>query len=157
MAKFLRHKGFEGSLQELENISFIGIRYDERRRAVKFDRERLPLVSAGVTKEIVGNFWRNHSFDLQLPNLNGVTMHGNCDLCFLKPAQQIQTLIAEKPERAVWWIEMERFVGEKSKADGQNARFRKDRPSYAQMAKFAAEQLDMFDPNEEAIACFCGD
>jgi len=25
------------------------------------------------------------------------------------------------------------------------------------MIKFAAEQKDMFDPNEESIACFCGD
>jgi hypothetical protein len=35
--------------------------------------------------------------------------------------------------------------------------FRSDRPSYASMIKFAAEQKDMFDPNEESIACFCGD
>ena len=150
--------------------NLVGIRADEQRRAakiranpgedggaIKYVERYMPLVDAGVTKGMVGDFWRSQSFDLGLPNNNGVTMHGNCDLCFLKPAQQIQTLIAEKPERAVWWIEMERFVGEKSKADGQNARFRKDRPSYAQMAKFAAEQLDMFDPNEEAIACFCGD
>jgi hypothetical protein len=35
--------------------------------------------------------------------------------------------------------------------------FRSDRPSYAQMLKFSASQKDMFDPNEETIACFCGD
>jgi hypothetical protein len=35
--------------------------------------------------------------------------------------------------------------------------FRSDRPSYASMIKFSAEQLDMFDPNDESIACFCGD
>jgi hypothetical protein len=35
--------------------------------------------------------------------------------------------------------------------------FRSDRPSYAQMLKFSQEQRDMFDKNEEAIACFCGD
>jgi hypothetical protein len=35
--------------------------------------------------------------------------------------------------------------------------FRSDRPSYASMAAFAADQRDMFDPAEEAIACFCGD
>lgn len=27
----------------------------------------------------------------------------------------------------------------------------------AYMAQFVAQQRDMFDPNEEAIACFCGD
>ena len=41
--------------------------------------------------------------------------------------------------------------------NGKQAVFRSDRTSYAQMAKFAAEQRDMFDKNEEAIACFCGD
>jgi hypothetical protein len=35
--------------------------------------------------------------------------------------------------------------------------FRSDRPSYKSMIQFAAEQKDMFDPNEESIACFCGD
>jgi hypothetical protein len=38
-----------------------------------------------------------------------------------------------------------------------NATFRSDRPSYAQMAKFAEQQVDMFDKNEEGIACFCGE
>jgi hypothetical protein len=38
-----------------------------------------------------------------------------------------------------------------------NKQFSKDRPSYAQMLKFSKEQRDMFDPNEEAISCFCGD
>jgi hypothetical protein len=35
--------------------------------------------------------------------------------------------------------------------------FRSDRPTYAQMLKFSQQQTDMFDPSEEAIACFCGD
>lgn len=39
----------------------------------------------------------------------------------------------------------------------QGARFCKHGPSYQQLADFAADQRDMFDPNEEAIACFCGD
>ena len=158
MAKFLRHKGFEGSLQELENISFIGIRYDERRRAVKFDRERLPLVSAKVTKEIVGNFWRNQSFDLGLPNMNGVTMHGNCDLCYLKPLSQIQSLIRENPERSIWWAEMEDYVtkhGDNDKGSANN--FNKSRPTYKEMAKFNIDQSVLFDLDEESIPCFCGD
>ena len=63
-----------------ENMDWVGIRADERRRAAKLDRSRTPLVAAGVTKEDVGAFWRAQSFDLGLPNNNGVTMHGNCDL-----------------------------------------------------------------------------
>ena len=84
-------------------------------------------------------------------------MHGNCDLCFMKPAHQIQSLIAEKPERATWWVAMEQHVQSSGMAIGDGGRFRTDRPSYAQMLKFSQEQRDMFDPNEEAIACFCGD
>lgn len=158
MAKFLRFKGFEGSLQELENVSFIGIRYDERRRAVKFERDKLPLVTAKVTKEIVGNFWRNQSFDLGLPNMNGVTMHGNCDLCYLKPLGQIQSLIREKPERALWWAKMETYVTENGGNTFNSANnFNQSRPTYNQMAKFNIDQNTLFDLDEESIPCFCGD
>jgi len=141
----------------IENFSWIGIRADEQRRAAKIaDKSRLPLWADGVTKETVGQFWKSQPFDLGLPNNNGVTMHGNCDLCFLKPAAQVLALIAEKPERAVWWAKMEALaLALASKPSG--AVFRSDRPSYAEMIKFSASQKDMFDPNEEAIACFCGD
>ena len=147
---------FDGlAYNAIEHLSWVGMRADEQRRAAKIaDKSRIPLVAAGITKEHIGAFWRAHSFDLDLPNNNGVTMHGNCDLCFLKPAAQIASLISEKPARAVWWIKME-SLALSSKPSG--AMFRSDRPSYAQMAKFAAEQRDMFDPNEEAISCFCGD
>lgn len=142
--------------------SMLGIRSDEPRRVAKIgnqdygkhEEKYAPLAVAGVTKEMVGEFWRSQSFDLELPNMNGVTMHGNCDLCFLKGGSQIMSLIAEKPERAVWWARME-ALALASKPSG--AVFRSDRPSYAQMAKFAEQQRDMFDPQEEAIECFCGD
>lgn len=140
-----------------ERMDWVGIRADEQRRAAKIERDRTPLVTAGVTKEIVGEFWRNQSFDLELPNMNGVTMHGNCDLCFLKPTRQVISLIREKPERADWWIKMENHAQTSDKTYGDGARFRKDRPSYAQLKQFAINQMDMFDANEEAIPCFCGD
>jgi 3'-phosphoadenosine 5'-phosphosulfate sulfotransferase (PAPS reductase)/FAD synthetase len=144
--------------------SMLGIRADEQRRLAKIgnqdygkhEEKVAPLGRAGVTKEMVGEFWRNQTFDLELPNINGVTMHGNCDLCYLKGASQILSLIAEKPKRATWWIKMEALALALASAPS-GAKFRTDRPSYAQMAKFAAEQRDMFDANEEAIACFCGD
>jgi hypothetical protein len=102
----------------------------------------------------VGAFWRSQPFDLGLPNNNGVTMHGNCDLCFLKGGAQVLSLIAEKPERAVWWARME-ALALASKPSG--ATFRKDRPNYSSMVKFAADQLSLLDQDEEGIACFCGD
>lgn len=151
--KYLKSLGWEHN----ETMDWVGMRADEQRRAAKIaDKSRIPLVTAGVTKEIVGEFWRNQSFDLELPNMNGVTMHGNCDLCFLKGGAQVLSLISEKPERGIWWAKMEALaLALASKPSG--AVFRSDRPSYASMIKFAAEQKDMFDPNEEAIACFCGD
>jgi 3'-phosphoadenosine 5'-phosphosulfate sulfotransferase (PAPS reductase)/FAD synthetase len=150
---YLKSLGFEHN----ENSDWVGIRADEMRRAAKIDRSRTPLVADGVTKETVGAFWKSQPFDLELPNMNGVTMHGNCDLCFLKPAYQIQSLIQEKPERALWWMKMEAHANSSNKTYGDGAKFRKDRPSYAEMHKYALAQTDMFDQNEEAISCFCGD
>ena len=155
IGRYLLSLGMADTKTEAENMSMIGMRADEQRRAAKIsDKSRIPLVTAGITKEHVGKFWREQSFDLELPNNNGVTMHGNCDLCFLKGGHQILSLITEKPERAVWWAKME-ALALASKPSG--AVFRSDRPSYASMLKFSQQQQNMFDPNEEAIACFCGD
>lgn len=142
----------------------VGIRADEQRRVAKI-RARpspettketmiMPLADAGITKTVVGNFWRNQSFDLGLHNNNGVTMHGNCDLCFLKGRNQVFTLIKEKPSRAIWWASQE-SLSLSSKPSG--AVFRSDRPSYQSMHDYAINQRDMFDDDDESIACFCGD
>ena len=144
---------------------FIGIRADEQRRvskirarghSTKTTRETMcmPLADAGITVHDVNNFWNEQLFNLQLATYNGRTLAGNCDLCFLKPANQVLTLIKQKPERAIWWAKME-ALALASKPSG--AMFRGDRPSYAQMAKFAHDQKDMFDPSEDGMACFCGD
>jgi 3'-phosphoadenosine 5'-phosphosulfate sulfotransferase (PAPS reductase)/FAD synthetase len=141
--------------------SMLGIRADEQRRLAKIgnqdygkhEEKIAPLGRAGVTKEMVGEFWRSQDFDLELPNINGVTYHGNCDLCFLKGTSQTMSLIQEKPERAVWWAKME-ALALASKPDG--ARFRKDRPGYAEMMSYATTQTDFFG-NDETIPCFCGD
>lgn len=142
----------------------VGIRADEQRRVSKI-RARpspetsketmiLPLADAGITKKHVGDFWRSQPFDLGLRNDNGTTPEGNCDLCFLKGANRVFTLIKAKPSRAIWWAAQE-ARGLSSKPSG--ARFRSDRPSYQQMMDYASDQDDMFDADEEAIACFCGD
>ena len=147
--------------------TFIGIRADEPRRVAKFranmhpetkaETVHMPLVWAGVGAAEVGDFWKTQPFDLELPNNGGKTMHGNCDLCFLKPASQVQSLIAEKPERAVWWAKQEA----KALAAGigwSGAHFRDDRPSYAAMKMMAEKQQDFIGhQDEEATACFCGE
>lgn len=153
------------SLGWTEWDSFIGIRADEPRRVAKFranphpekkyETVCMPLVPIGVSSKDVGNFWANQTFDLGLPNINGKTMHGNCDLCMLKPKSQVLSLIKEKPERALWWIKQEEEAAKRCHGDGKY--FAIDRPSYAQMYKYSFEQDDMFDKNEEGISCFCGD
>lgn len=158
MHRFLKDEGW------LDWDTFIGIRADEPRRVAKFranphpegkfESIHMPLAVAGVSADEVGLFWRASTFDLRLPNHGGKTMHGNCDLCFLKPAAQVLSLIREEPLRAVWWAEQE------SKAESvaaSAARFRDDRPGYAQMARYAQQQGDLFDVDEPAIACFCGE
>lgn len=98
IGRYLLSLGMADTKTEGENMSMIGMRADEQRRAAKIaDKSRIPLVTAGVTKEDVGAFWRAQPFDLSLPNNNGVTMHGNCDLCFLKGGAQVLSLISEKP------------------------------------------------------------
>ena len=151
--KYLKSLGWSHN----ENMDWVGIRADEQRRAAKIARERTPLVTAGITKADVGKFWKEQPFDLKLPNNNGVMMHGNCDLCFLKPAHQVLSLIREKPSRADWWIKAEMSVQTSHKAFGDGGHFRKDRPSYQQMKDYALSQTEMFDMNEESIPCFCGD
>jgi 3'-phosphoadenosine 5'-phosphosulfate sulfotransferase (PAPS reductase)/FAD synthetase len=158
-ANYLRSIGWD----EWDNL--IGIRADEPRRVAKMRANpsdgmrgiyrRVPLADVNVGKQDVAAFWKSQSFDLGLPNLGGVTYHGNCDLCFLKGGSQILSLITESPERAVWWAKQEGSISNPGITGG--GYFRKDRPSYAAMLKFSKEQRDMFDKDEEAISCFCGD
>jgi 3'-phosphoadenosine 5'-phosphosulfate sulfotransferase (PAPS reductase)/FAD synthetase len=160
MHKFLRQCGWE------EWDQCIGIRADEPRRVAKIrargnstesSRETmgLPLAEAGVTVREVSEFWRTQPFDLELLTVNGRTLEGNCDLCFLKPRGQRLALIKARPEAARWWMRMEAL--DLSRKPG-GARFRIDGPSYADLARIAASQRELaFSGGEEAIPCFCGD
>ena len=146
--------------------NMIGVRADEPRRVAKMRADPkggrgsgsrcLPLADLGVTAADVGAFWRAQPFDLGLPNIGGVTMHGNCDLCFLKGSHQVMSLIAERPSRAVWWAAMESSITNLKIQNG--GRFRSDRPSYAAMAGYARDQVDAFGhADDEAAACYCGE
>lgn len=161
MARHLVAIGMACTMAEAETMSLIGMRADEPRRAAKIaDKSRIPLWLAGVTVQDVGAFWMAQPFDLELESYRGRTLAGNCDLCFLKPGGQILSLIAQKPIRGVWWARMEQVVSSDfvQKINGDGWRFRMDRPSYAQMSSYVADQSDAFGhENEEAIACFCGD
>lgn len=153
ISAYLLSLGIVGSLAEGHRLSIVGIRADEQRRAAKIEPERRPLVAAGATKETVSQFWAEQPFDLGLPNVNGVTPHGNCDLCYLKGASLIKSLVEERPSRADWWAEMEESIS----GDGLGNRFRTDRPSYRQMQIIAREQGQLDLAGDETIPCFCGD
>lgn len=152
---------------DLEWDQMIGIRADESRRVAKIrarghstettkETMLMPLADDGVTLADIERFWAGQPFGLELPTINGRTLAGNCDLCFLKPAAQVASLIAEKPERAAFWVRMEALaLALASKPSG--AVFRSDRPSYAAMLQTAQTQVDFIGHDEEALSCFCGD
>lgn len=162
MHRYLRTLGWT------EWDQFIGIRADEQRRAAKI-RARgtstetkdetmcIPLADAGVTLQEIEAFWDTQPFKLELTTVNGKTLDGNCDLCFCNPPAQRLALIARRPESAVWWIAQEEWAASISEKPA-GARFnRYGEASFAQLAQFAAEQRDLFDHDQEALACFCGD
>jgi 3'-phosphoadenosine 5'-phosphosulfate sulfotransferase (PAPS reductase)/FAD synthetase len=134
------------SLGHSDYLTLVGVRADEPRRVAKIRTQKdkyCPLAEDGITEQDVWKFWDQQPFDLQLAKFSGAS---NCDLCFLKGASILMGLINQKPERAIWWANMEDKIG---------ARFRSDRPSYKEMAKFQKNQAPLF--FDETIPCFCGD
>ena len=158
-SKIIYYKNQAITINENDNYIFVGISYTNYpifnfKNCYYMNLEQLTM--DGINAGDVGRFWDSQPFNLELPNINGKTMHGNCDLCFLKPGAQILSLIQEKPEKAIWWAQMEKY-GSEVASNPSGAVFRQDRPNYASMLQFTKEQEMMFDINEEAIACFCGD
>lgn len=151
ISKYMKAQGWDFD----ERSAWVGIRADEPRRIAKIGYDRCPLAADGISAKDVGEFWASQSFDLKLPNIKGKTYHGNCDLCFLKGYHQTLSLIQEKPSRAIWWAKMENLIKSSGQFKGDGARFRKDRPSYAEMMAFSQDQIPLFE--DEGIACFCGD
>ena len=131
--KYLRqHCGWKSATKAL------GIRADEPKRIkeylqvnlidmlkprkVEFEDKWLPLVDADIGKMQVSEFWKKSNFDLDLPNINGTTIHGNYVLCFQKGIHTLTQLIQEEPERAKWYIKQERKIG-KIRGEGGIATF----------------------------------
>ena len=152
MSKYIKSIGWG------DYANFIGIRADEPRRVAKMKPDSakedtlMPLAVDVISKGDVLNYWQNNDFDLQLPIVNGETIGGNCDLCFLKSMPKIMTLIKQDPRKAVWWAKQEEYA--QTLTEGVGNRFRIDRPRYSEITKYMADQKDFFD---ESIECFCGD
>jgi 3'-phosphoadenosine 5'-phosphosulfate sulfotransferase (PAPS reductase)/FAD synthetase len=147
---FSKQKGLE------EYDTVLGLRYDELRRVsrqknkdTKKKTSCMPMYEAKHTKQDVHEFWRKNNFDLGLPIINGESPHGNCDLCFLKSHNKIQSLVQENPKRAEWW------ANEEKKA---NNVFRKGRPNYLKYIELTETQ-QTFDLGfeDDDMDCFCHD
>lgn len=131
----------------------VGLRYDEPRRVAKIygeagDSPVCPIHASKHQLVDVLAFWKDQPFDLMLPG--GDNTFGNCDLCFLKGKAKIEKIMRTNPRAADWWIEQER---------SGNARFRYDRPSYAEMRVALTVQGQMFDDavEDDTLPCMCTD
>ena len=97
----------------------VGIRGDESHRSKTDSKDRwsywYPLIDDMITKSDIAEFWGKQSlafgFDLQLPNYQGKCPSGNCDFCFLKSEAVIAYMLRHHPERAKWWVDIEKEVG----------------------------------------------
>ena len=159
--KIRRMKDFMWKMKGYKHCdNVLGLRYDEPRRVSSSrnasDRERwgnlMPMYDAKHTVKDVLEFWQKANFDLTLPSIDGQTLAGNCDLCFLKGRKTLTKLIKERPDLTTWWIAQENRIGE-----GTGATFRSDRPPYVELLKEAENPVmdDMFE--DDAMSCFCHD
>ena len=93
----------------------LGIRADEKHRCkTEFKHGFYPLYpicDANHTIHDVDKFWSKQSFKLDLPVVNGKTIKGNCDLCFLKSESQLASMARDHPDLAKWWIDAEERTG----------------------------------------------
>lgn len=143
LSRLMRNLGFR------TYTKYMGIRADEVRRYLKLkDTAVMPLFDFGITKQQVRAFWDAQPFDLKIRD-----GWGNCDLCFQKGRAytgKLVKLIREEPERADWWVEMERKTG---------ARFI-NAISYAQLKHIALNQTTLDIPGietlEDTLDCYCG-
>tara|TARA_R100001143_G_C3329105_1_gene118544 strand:+ start:77 stop:997 length:921 start_codon:yes stop_codon:yes gene_type:complete len=157
----LKIKSFDYFMKNIEIKQYnniVGLRYDEPRRVTSIKKSStkrieivVPMYEAEHTKEDISKFWNDYWFDLELPNVDGVTPHGNCDLCFLKNKKNTEMIIRENPNKADWWIQIEE--------ENKNV-FRINRPSYKKLKEMIISTPSLFDDenNDEDLGdCFCTD
>jgi 3'-phosphoadenosine 5'-phosphosulfate sulfotransferase (PAPS reductase)/FAD synthetase len=165
MERFMRSQNYK------EWFNVIGLRYDEHRRVssqLKANQENknkwetlMPLYTDKKSVKDIYEFWKNNSFDLNLPNHGGKTLAGNCDLCYLKGTQTLVNILREKPELANWWIKQEEKLQSWRKEDRGSKygmTFKGNGMSYIKLldvTKLDQKQIDLFD--DDSRSCFCHD
>ena len=115
------------SLQWHRWSNALGIRHDEKRRVKTDYRDGFypfyPLVENKDNIFDINKFWNTQDFKLNLPVIKGKTLMGNCDGCFLKSESHLATLFREYPDKAKWWIEMEKLTGKQFNRDRNLSEF----------------------------------
>ena len=107
------------------------------------------MVYARHTKRHVSAFWQRQSFDLEIAE-----GYGNCDLCFMKGKQNIETLTAKNPSVINWWADKENGLAE---ILGKPVSFHKEW-SYKDIKQRAVGSGTTTQGYEDVeIDCFCGD
>lgn len=146
------------SIGVYEWVDHIGIRYDERHRALEIQSNApsyrvpvFPLIEDRITESDVFNFWASQEFDLRLDS-----MQGNCDLCFLKARHKRVQLARQDPGSLLWWEEQERRFAAKANISGDGKYFRKGEP-YASIRELIERPMLHFDPEDVDVPCGCGD
>lgn len=107
----------------------LGIRADENKRLK--DSKKLiqgsypyyPLALANDTLVDVEKFWLQQSFKLRLPVVKGKTILGNCDGCFLKSESHLAILFKQYPNKAKWWLDMEKITNKQFNRERNLSKF----------------------------------
>lgn len=160
--QYMLRQGFE------HWFNVVGFRFDEARRWMNYKGDKkerftsvFPLVVDEISVNAVTQFWHAQDFDLRLPNANGKTPLGNCDLCYLKGTRRITSILREFPQLGDWWARMENETPKRLKCSAAGdigATFRKGGISYATMQLRAKQQGSLLDLTDDPIAdCMCVD
>lgn len=149
MVRYLGHRGIH------EYASYIGMRSDESHRKLEVlanitssEHPEFPLIDDGITNREVNEFWDSHPFQLKLEQVNGETIEGNCDGCFLKATWKRILFLKRSPEHGKWWIGKEDEFG--TKADGDGRFFKKGQP-YSRLGEIAKALPDAISPPSPKI------
>lgn len=126
----------------------IGIRADEIDRIGPY---WYPLVSLGITKPMINDFWSKMPFRL---NLKGY--EGNCKTCWKKSFRKLATIYRYNPERFAFFNQMEKEFENYVKPGRENkitppVRFFRQNKTVADIAKMAADKSikDAIDDSKE--------
>jgi len=93
------------SLGITKYINLVGFRFDEplrvnrRKKMWKDVEDYFPLFEKKIDKNIINDYWKNKSYNLEIPSILG-----NCTLCFMKGKNAIINILSVYPELADEWI-----------------------------------------------------